>query len=61
MARPSRNTNREDIQDGLRTFFVTSKAYGGASLLQTERMANLFIDVLRTYVTNKKSGCMTSS
>src|SRR5579859_1590965 len=54
MARPSRNTNREDIQDGPRTFFVTSKTYGGASLLQTERMAYLFIDVLRTYVTAKK-------
>ena len=54
MARPSRNTNRDDIQDGPRTFFVTSKTYGGASLLQTERMANLFIDVLRTYVTAKK-------
>ncbi|MBZ5491057.1 MAG: transposase [Acidobacteriia bacterium] len=54
MARPSRNTNRDDIQDGPRTFFVTSKTYGGASLLQTERMANLFIDVLRIYVTTKK-------
>ena len=54
MARPSRNTNREDIQDGPRTFFVTSKTNGGASLLQTDRMANLFIDVLRVYVTAKK-------
>lgn len=54
MARPSRNTNREDIQDGPRTFFVTSKTNVGASVLQTERMANLFIDVLRTYVTAKK-------
>ena len=54
MARPSRNTNREDIQDGPRTFFVTSRTNGGGALLQTERMANLFIDVLRTYVTAKK-------
>ncbi len=54
MARLSRNTNREDIQDGPRTFFVTSKTVGGGALLQTERMANLFIDVLRTYVTAKK-------
>ncbi|HWG39644.1 MAG TPA: transposase [Candidatus Acidoferrales bacterium] len=54
MARPSRNTNRDDIQDGPRTFFVTSKTYVGASLLQTERMANLFIDVLRNYVIAKK-------
>jgi putative transposase len=54
MARPSRNTNRDDIQDGPRTFFVTSKTNVGGALLQTERMANLFIDVLRTYVTAKK-------
>ena len=54
MARPSRNTKRDDIQDGPRTFFVTSKTNEGRSLLQTERMANLFIDVLRTYVTAKK-------
>jgi putative transposase len=47
-------TQRDDIQDGPRTFFVTSKTYVGASLLQTERMANLFIDVLRTYVIAKK-------
>ena len=54
MARPSRNTSRHDIQNGPRTFFVTSKTYVGASLLQTERMANLFIDVLRNYVIAKK-------
>jgi putative transposase len=54
MARPSRNTNRDDIQDGPRTFFVTSKTNGGCSLLQTERMANLFIDVLQNYFAAKK-------
>jgi len=54
MARPSRNTNRNDIQDGPRTFFVTSRTSEGRSLLQTERMANLFIDVLRNYVMAKK-------
>src|SRR5258708_38759680 len=54
MARPSRNTNRDDIQNGPRTFFVTSRTNVGGSLLQTERMAKLFIDVLRTYVTAKK-------
>jgi hypothetical protein len=43
-----------DIQDGPRTFFVTSKTNVGGALLQTERMANLFIDVLRTYVIAKK-------
>src|SRR5260370_38445158 len=50
MARPSRNTNPEDIQQSTRTFFVTSKTSLGRHLLQTERMANLLIDVLRTYV-----------
>jgi putative transposase len=54
MAIPSRNTNRDDIQNGSRTFFVTSNTIEGRSLLQTERMANLFIDVLRNYVTTKK-------
>jgi putative transposase len=54
MARPSRNTNRDDIQNGSRTFFVTSRTSEGRSLLQTERMANLFIDVLRNYVTAGK-------
>jgi putative transposase len=37
-----------------RTFFVTSGTSQGKSLLQTERMANLFIDVLRSYVQAKK-------
>ena len=54
MSRPSRNTNRKDIQHGPRTFFVTSKTNVGGALLQTERMANLFIDVLRNYVAAKK-------
>jgi putative transposase len=31
-----------------RTFFVTSKTAGGRAIFQTERMATLLIDVLRT-------------
>jgi putative transposase len=54
MAKPSRNTKPEEIQEGTRTFFVTSKTSLGRSLLQTDRMANLFIDVLRTYVAAKR-------
>ncbi len=54
MAKPSRNTKPENIQQGPRTFFVTSKTIIGCALLQTERMANLFIDVLRTYVAAKR-------
>ncbi len=33
---------------------MTSKTSLGRSLLQTDRMANLFIDVLRTYVAAKR-------
>jgi len=54
MARPSRNTNAQDIQSGYRTFFVTSKTFLGLSLLQTQRMASLLIDVLRTYAAAKR-------
>ena len=31
-------------------YFVTTRTAGGRSLFQTERMANLFIEVLRSYV-----------
>ena len=37
-------------------FFVTTRTAGGRSLFQTERMAGLFIDVLRGYV---KQGAFT--
>ena len=50
MAIPSRNTDPGKIQNDSRTFFVTSKTIGGRALLQTERMALLFIHVLQTYV-----------
>jgi putative transposase len=54
MAKPSRNTDPSQIQDGQRTFFVTSKTILGRSILQPERMASLFIDVLRSYAAAKK-------
>jgi putative transposase len=50
MAIPSRNTDPDKIQNDSRTFFVTSKTTGGRALLQSERMALLFIHVLQTYV-----------
>jgi len=34
----------------MRTFFVSSRTNRGIAILQTERMANLFIDVLRGYM-----------
>lgn len=49
MARPSRNSKPESARNSVRTFFVSSKTNGGKALLQTEQMANLFIDVLRSY------------
>lgn len=49
MAIPSRNANPSAIRKRSRTFFVTSKTHGGRALLQSERMANHFIDVLRSY------------
>ena len=52
MAKPSRNTKPEDIQEDHRSFFISSHAVGHP--LQTERMANLMIDVLRNYVTARK-------
>jgi putative transposase len=35
-------------------FFVTTRTAGGRALFQTERMANLFIEVLRTQVRFKR-------
>jgi putative transposase len=49
MAKPNRNSSPTDVVAGTRTFFVTSKTCG-AGLLQSERMAALLIDVLRSYV-----------
>jgi REP-associated tyrosine transposase len=48
MAKPNRNSGASDVIAGARTFFVTSKTCG-AGLLQSERMAELLIDVLRSY------------
>ena len=49
MARPARNANPEEILSSSRTFFVTTKTSMGCPLLQSERNATLFIDVLRSY------------
>jgi putative transposase len=37
-----------------RTFFVTTRTAGGRSIFQTDRMANLFIEVLRSTMRSKK-------
>ncbi len=54
MARPSRRSVTGAVPAVRRTYFVTSKTAQGRMLLQTERMANLFIDVLRIYTTSGK-------
>src|SRR5215467_5534287 len=50
MSKPARNSAPRSIETDERTFFVTSKTIEGKALLQSDRMATLFIDVLRSYV-----------
>jgi putative transposase len=54
MARPDRNAFPGEILSTARTFFATTKAYGGRRLLQTDRNATLLVDVLRTFVASRK-------
>src|SRR5947208_11423385 len=54
MSRPSRESDPSSILATSRTFFVTSKSAQGRSILQSERMASLFIEVLRSYVKAKR-------
>jgi len=50
MSKPSRATDPEDKYGRTRIFFVTTATAEGRALLQTERMANLFIEILRSYM-----------
>jgi putative transposase len=54
MSKPSRPSDPNGATGRPRTFFVISRTAGGRSLFQTERMANLFIDVLRSYMRSRK-------
>jgi putative transposase len=49
MAKPARNSSRQAIVAGARTFFVSSKTAQGREILRTRRSAELLIDVLRSY------------
>jgi len=49
MAVPSRNANEENVLANERTFFITSSIEGRRALLQTQRSAILFIEVLSEY------------
>ena len=54
MAIPSRNANPEDVLSPARTFFTTTKTSMGRRLLQSERNAELLIDVLRSQIAARK-------
>jgi putative transposase len=54
MARPARNASVDEILSPARMFFATTKTSLGRRLLQSERNATLFIDVLRSYVAARK-------
>jgi putative transposase len=54
MAKPVRNSQVKEIRELERTFFITSKTTQGKALLQSTRMAMLFIHVLREYVSAGK-------
>ena len=54
MATPTRHSSSKEIVRTSRTFFVTTKTSTGRALLQSDRNAMLFIDVLRSYVAGKK-------
>ena len=51
MAIPSRYANPARIVSNARTFFITSSIQGKRSLLQSDRSAKLFIEVLYEYRT----------
>lgn len=52
--RPQRHSTVDAVVSASRTFFVTSKTSMGRRLLQSERNATLLIEVLRSYVAQKK-------
>ena len=54
MARPARNASVDEILSPARMFFATTKTSLGRRLLQSQRNATLFIDVLRSYVAARK-------
>jgi len=54
MAQPSRNSASSAILSPARTFFATTKTSTGRRLLQTDRNATLFVDVLRSLVAERK-------
>ncbi len=54
MSKPSRPSDPNHATGQSRIFFVTTRTAGGRSLFQSDRMASLFIDVLRSYLRTSK-------
>jgi putative transposase len=54
MSIPIRNVDRSHVIAGERTFFVTSSTWGKCRLLQSDRAAGLFIEVLDHYREQRK-------
>jgi putative transposase len=54
MAHPARNAAPANILNPSRTFFTTTKTSMGQRLLQSERNANLLIDVMRSLVSEHR-------
>src|SRR5579884_3088773 len=54
MSKPSRPSPPQSVKADTRTFFVTTRAIEGKSILQSDRMADLFADVLRSYIREGK-------
>jgi putative transposase len=55
MSKPSRPSDPKNSKGFPRTFFATTRTAGGKSLFQTERMADLFINVLRSTMQSGKA------
>ena len=54
MSKPSRPSPPELAKADTRTFFITTRAAEGKAILQSDRMADLFADVLRSYILEGK-------
>ena len=54
MSKPSRPSPAESAKAENRTFFITTRASEGKAILQSDRMADLFADVLRSYMREGK-------
>jgi putative transposase len=53
MAQPARNASQANILNPARIFFATTKTSMGRRLLQSNRNAELLIDVLRSLVVER--------